>query len=265
MNEPKADTTAASRNAWITGASKGIGRAVALELASGGWSVAASARDAAALEALVAEADQLPGAIYAYPLDVTSETAACDTFAQIEHDLGTVDLAILNAGTHEPVDGSAFTVAPLKRLVNVNLMGTAHCLAPVVERFVDRRAGRIAVVASMAAYRGLPTASAYGATKAALINMCEALRVELDRQGVVLSVITPGFVRTPLTDQNPFPMPFLMEPEAAARRIVRGLAGRRFEITFPWQFAAIMKTLRLLPYPLYFAVTQRLIPKESDR
>ncbi len=265
MSEPQASKTTDPRVAWVTGASKGIGRAVALELAAEGWLVAASARDVAALEALAADAQDLAGAVRAYPLDVTSETAARDTVAQIERDHGALDLAILNAGTHEPVDGSAFAVATLRRLVDINLMGTAYCLAPVIERFVDRRAGRIGVVASLAGYRGLPTSSAYGATKAALINMCEALRVELDRQGVVLSVITPGFVRTPLTDQNPFPMPFLMEPEAAARRIVRGLAGRRFEITFPWQFAAIMKTLRLLPYPLYFAVTQRLIPKESDR
>jgi len=264
MNEDKANKPASGRIAWITGASKGIGQAVARELAAEGWTVAASARDAAALEALVAEANGLPGAIHAYPLDITSEAAARDCVARIERELGAINLAILNAGTHEPVDGSAFAVAPFKRLVDVNLMGTAHCLAPVIERFVGRRAGRIAVVASVAGYRGLPTASAYGATKAALINMCEALRVELDRHGVVLSVVTPGFVRTPLTDRNPFPMPFLMEPEDAAHRIVQGLAGRRFEIAFPWRFATIMKLLRLLPYPLFFAATRNLVPKDKS-
>jgi short-subunit dehydrogenase len=264
MKEPKNHTAVAGRIAWLTGASKGIGRAVAIELASAGWVVAASARDAEALASLAVEARDLSGDIHAYPLDVTSETAARDLVARIERDLGAIELAILNAGTHEPVDGSTFTVAPLKRLVDINLMGTAHCLAPVVEQFVARRAGRIAVVASMAGYRGLPTASAYGATKAALINMCEALRVELDRHGVILSVVTPGFVRTPLTDRNPFPMPFLMEPEDAARRIVRGLEGRRFEIAFPWRFAAIMKLLRLLPYPLFFAATRHLVPKDKS-
>ncbi len=264
MSELQTSKIVAARIAWVTGASKGIGRAVALELAAEGWLVAASARDGAALETLDAQARDLPGAIHAYPLDVTCEMAVRDTVARIEQDHGAIDLAILNAGTHEPIDGSAFAVAPLRRLVDINLMGTAHCLAPIIERFVGRRKGRVGVVASMAGYRGLPTASAYGATKAALINMCEALRVELEREGVVLSVITPGFVRTPLTDQNPFPMPFLMEPQAAARRIVRGLEGRRFEITFPWRFAAIMKLLRLLPYPLFFAATRRLVPKDSD-
>lgn len=250
--------------AWVTGASKGIGRAVAAELAAAGWTVAASARDRAALEELVAETGDLPGKIHAYPLDVTSQAAAAAAVSQIERELGALSLAILNAGTHEPVDGRKFAVAPLRMLVDVNLMGTANCLAPVIERFVARRSGRIAVVASLAGYRGLPTASAYGATKAALINMCEALRVELAPAGVVLSVITPGFVRTPLTERNPFPMPFLMEPDDAARRIVRGLDSRRFEITFPRRFAFIMKTLRLLPHPLFFAVTRRLLPKADS-
>ena len=154
----------------------------------------------------MAQAEEVPGSVYPYPFDITSETAAIEAVAAIEKDLGPINAAILNAGTHEPVDGSAFTVAPLRRLVEINLMGTANCLAPVIERFVARRAGRIAVVASMAGYCGLPTASAYGASKAALINMCEALRPELDREGIILSVVTPGFVRTPLTDRNQFPM-----------------------------------------------------------
>jgi short-subunit dehydrogenase len=263
MTEPSSEPTSAERLAWVTGASKGIGRAVAIELAEQGWQIAASGRDIAELDALATETSELSGSVHAYPFDITSEQASSEIVAAIERDLGDIDMAVLNAGTHEPVDGAAFTAAPLRRLVETNLMGTAHCLAPIVERFVARGGGRIAVVASLAAYRGLPTASAYGATKAALINMCEALRVELAPAGVVLSVITPGFVRTPLTDRNPFPMPFLMEPDVAARRIVRDLAGKRFEITMPRRFAFIMKLLRILPYPLYFAVTRRLVTRSE--
>jgi short-subunit dehydrogenase len=265
MTELRSNQDAAPRLAWVTGASKGIGRAVVLELATQGWRVAASGRDTASLEELVAQAEEVPGSVYAYPFDIRSETAAIEAVAAIERDLGPINTAILNAGTHEPVDGSAFTVAPLRRLVEINLMGTANCLAPVIERFVARSAGRIAVVSSMAGYCGLPTASAYGASKAALINMCEALRPELDREGITLSVVTPGFVRTPLTNLNQFPMPFLMEPEAAAQRIVRGIDDERFEITFPRRFSLIMKALRLLPYPLFFAVSRRLLPKDEDR
>ncbi len=142
-------------------------------------------------------------------------------------------------------------------------MGTVNCLAPVIERFVERQAGRIGVVASLAGYRGLPTSSGYGASKAGLINMCEALRPELMEQNVVLSCITPGFVRTPLTDRNPFPMPFLIDVDTAATRIVKGLESNRFEITFPRRFAYIMKFMRILPYWAYFAITRRTVPHDQ--
>ena len=126
---------------------------------------------------------------------------------------------------------------------------------------IGRREGRIAVVASVAGYRGLPTAAAYGMTKAGLINMAEALKPELDGHGVTIQVVNPGFVRTPLTDRNPFPMPFLMEPDAAAEAFYRGLQSNRFEIIFPRRFAYLLKVLRLLPAPLAFAVTRRMVPQ----
>ena len=126
---------------------------------------------------------------------------------------------------------------------------------------IERRAGRIALVASLAGYRGLPTSAAYGMTKAGLINMAEALKPELERVGIQLQIVNPGFVRTPLTDRNPFPMPFLMEPEDAAAAFYRGLQSDRFEIVFPRRFAAILKVLRCLPASLAFAVTRRLVPE----
>lgn len=251
------------RIAWVTGASRGIGAAVARRLAADGWTVAASARGASELEALAREAESQPGRIVGFPLDVSDPDACARVFMDIGTRLGPVDLAILNAGTHEPVDGTKFSVEPVRMLVEINLMGTVHCLAPVIEDFVARRCGRIAVVASAAGYRGLPTASGYGATKAALINMCEALRPELETAGVILSCVVPGFVKTPLTDRNPFPMPFLMDVEDAAERIVRGVETDRFEITFPRRFTYLLKLLRILPYRAFFAVTRRTVPKQS--
>lgn len=248
------------RVAWVTGASRGIGYAVARLLAAEGWVVAVSARDRADLEALADDCADVPGDIRPFPLDVTDASAAERVVSDIEAELGDIALAILNAGTHEPVDGRALSIAPFRRLMEINYMGTVNCLAPVVERCVACGSGRIAVVASLAGYRGLPTASAYGASKAALINMCEALRPELEEAGVTLSVVTPGFVRTPLTDKNPFPMPFLMDVEPAARRIVRGVAGQRFEITFPRRFAFLMKLFRIVPYRMFFALTRRIRP-----
>jgi NAD(P)-dependent dehydrogenase (short-subunit alcohol dehydrogenase family) len=261
---PVARSRPTGRVAWVTGAGKGIGRAVALRLVRDGWVVAASARTGADLDALVVAVGDGPGKVVPFVLDISDAAAATHVLDAIECDCGQVDLAILNAGIHEPIDGAAFDAAIMRRLVETNLMGTVHCLEPLIERFVDRRAGRIAVVASLAGYRGLPTASGYGATKAALINMCEALRAELLPRGVTLSVVTPGFVRTPLTDRNPFPMPFLVDADIAARRIVDGLATGRFEITFPRRLAYLMKLLRILPYGLFFAVTRRLRPADGD-
>lgn len=246
------------RSAWITGAGKGIGREVALRLAGRGASVAVSARTAPDLHELSREAESLPGKIVAFPLDVTDEEAVVRTFDAIEQSLGPLDLVLFNAGTHIPISADDFDADRFRTLVEANLMGVVHGLAPTIPAFIARRAGHIAVMSSVAGYRGLPTGAGYGATKAALINMCESLKPELDGHGVAITVINPGFVRTPLTDRNPFKMPFLMEPGAAAERVIAGLEARRFEITFPRRFTWTLKLLRCLPYALYFPLTRRL-------
>lgn len=250
-----------SRVAWITGASSGIGAALARRLARAGWQVAASARRADRLAALAEDAGDGPGRIVPVALDVTDARAVEDAVARIEHEVGPIAQAVLNAGTHIPVRAEALRVEDFRRLVDLNLLGTVHCLAALVPRLIDRRAGRIAVVASVAGYRGLPTAAAYGMTKAGLINMAEALRVELAPKGVTLQIVNPGFVRTPLTERNEFEMPFLMEPDAAAEALFRGLQSDRFEIAFPRRFVVLMKLLRCLPAPLAFALTRRMVPQ----
>lgn len=168
-------------------------------------------------------------------------------------------MAVLNAGTHIPVSATNLTAEPFSTLIETNLMGVVHGLAALLPRFIERRAGHVAVVASVAGYRGLPTGAAYGATKAALINMCESLKPELDSLGIRLTLVNPGFVKTPLTDKNPFAMPFLMDVDRAAARLADGLETKRFEITFPRRFTWLLKALRVLPYPLYFALTRRLV------
>ncbi len=248
---------------WITGASSGLGAALARRVAQAGQTVAASARRRDKLEALAAESagDQ----IRPFPLDVEDPEALHAVVAQIEREVGPIGQAVLNAGTHQPVDPRALKIEDFRRLVEVNLMGTVNCLAAVLPPMIERGHGRIAIVASVAGYRGLPTAAAYGMTKAGLINMAEALRVELAPLGIVVQIVNPGFVRTPLTDRNPFPMPFLMAPEDAAEAFYRGLQSDRFEISFPRRLVWIMKLLRCLPAPLAFAVTRRLLPKGGAR
>jgi len=245
---------------WITGASSGIGRAVALEYARAGAVVAASARSAAALAALAGE-PAAGGRIHAFAVDVTDRAAMAATVARIEREHGAIELAILNAGTHQPVDGRDFDAAVFDRLIAVNLTGTVNGLAAILPLLVARRAGHVAVVASVAGYAGLPTAAAYGATKAALINLTEALKFDLGPVGVRVSLVNPGFVRTPLTDQNEFAMPALMEVDDAARALVRGLAGAGFEVSFPRRFTYALKLIRLLPYRLYFPLMARITRK----
>ncbi|MEM7026180.1 MAG: SDR family NAD(P)-dependent oxidoreductase [Pseudomonadota bacterium] len=254
-----ADPSAASRVVWITGASSGIGRALALNLAKSGNRVAASARRAGALEELSAEIEG-PGAIAPFPLDVTDHGAAARTFEQIERSLGEIDVAVLSAGTHLP-RAEGFQAKDLSGLIDINVMGVANCLEPLIASMVARGRGRIAIVSSVAGYRGLPTASYYGATKAALINLAEALHMDLGRHGVTVQVVNPGFVKTPLTDKNTFTMPFLISAEEAAEHMARGLNSSRFEIAFPLRFVLILKLLRCLPYRLYFPLVSRATGK----
>ena len=210
---PRLDT---SRCVWITGASTGIGRAVALRLARAGHVVVASARNADALDALCRE-DAAPGRIEALALDIRNAAAVAVAAERIESTIAPISLALLNAGSHRPVYADKFDASDFRELAELNLFGTVNCLAALLPLFIARKSGHIAIVASVAGYAGLPTASAYGMTKAGLINMAEALRPELGSLGIKLQIVNPGFVRTPLTDQNEFPMPFLIEPEVAAR------------------------------------------------
>ncbi|MGB3338862.1 MAG: SDR family NAD(P)-dependent oxidoreductase [Devosia sp.] len=244
--------------AWITGAGTGIGRGLALALVARGMTVAASARTEADLLSLAAEAKG-PGSILPMPLDVTDEAAVRAAVARIEAEAGPITLAILNAGTNSEVTAESFDTARFAHVVDTNLMGAVYCLGALLPLLRQRRAGRIAVVASVAGYRGMPTAAAYAASKAALIAMTESLKPELEADNVELTLVNPGFVDTPLTRRNSFPMPFLIPADEAVSAIMKGLERGRFEIVFPWQMTVLMKLLGSLPYGPFFAITRRMV------
>lgn len=243
--------------AWITGASSGIGRALALKLAGGGWRVAASARSADALAELEADGTVPPGSVRSFPLDVTDRQATEETVRSIEDSFGPIALCVLNAGIYLPMDGVNPTTEIFDRTFAVNLGGTTNCLVPVIDAMKRQGRGQVALVSSVAGYGGLPTSAAYGASKAGLINLAESLKFDLDRVGIRIMVVNPGFVDTPATADNPFPMPALMAVDAAAQRIVDGLERPGFEITFPRRFTYGLKLVNLLPYRLYFRVIDR--------
>lgn len=240
------------RTAWIIGASSGIGRHLAEIMVRDGIKVTASARRDDALKALAEAAPS--GSVHVLPLDITDAEAVARAVSGMEKDGTLPDLIILTAAAYEPAGADDLEPELFAKITTVNYLGAVNVLAAVLPAFFDRGHGQIAVTASVAGYRGLPLASAYGPTKAALINLCESLQPECAARGVHLQVINPGFVDTPLTEKNAFPMPFMLAPEDAAARLYRGLRSRRFEVTFPKRFTWIMKALRILPYSLYFGI-----------
>lgn len=248
--------------AWITGASRGIGRATALELASRGWTVHTTARSEADLATLAAEAPAA-GKILPLAADVTDAEAMrrCVETITEEQPLA---LAILNAGVYTPMRARGFDAATAATMLDVNLKGVTNALDPVLERMIAQGTGHIAITASVAGYRGLPDAAVYSATKAGLIALCEALAMDLVDLGVRISVINPGFVDTDATAVNTFEMPFLMSPDRAARRIADGLARPGFEIAFPRRFALILRLVGLLPNRAYIWTVRKLLGWRGD-
>lgn len=244
---------------WVTGAGRGIGEALARLFVQKGLTVYASSRATSELESLQKRCQGYSGTIIPTPLDITDLHQIELLMQHWDKGEGLPELVVLNAGTHDPFPAQEFSAQRCQRVFDINLQGTINCLDPVLKRMLKSNSGQLAIMASVAGYRGLPTAAAYGASKAALIHLCEALYLDLKDSKVVLQVINPGFVRTPLTDKNDFTMPALQEPEEAAERILKGLLGRGFEIAFPSRFVYFLKLLRILPYRWYFALIGKTV------
>lgn len=242
------------KTAWITGGSTGIGRELAVKLAGDSVRVAVSARSVDALDALAAAHKGM----VAVPVDVIDRSAVAAAYRRVVEAIGPVDLAILNAGVWHPMPASGYDAGRVAQSMNVNYLGIANALEPLIPDMVAAGKGQLALVASVAGYRGLPKAVAYAPTKAAVISLAEVLRLELSRHGVVVSLVNPGFVETPMTAVNEFPMPYIVKADVAADLILRGLARGRFEIAFPWQLVATLKLLRMLPNSLYLRIASRL-------
>lgn len=242
--------------AWVTGASTGIGRELALRLTAEGVRVAVSARSAAVLEELALGAQT----IMPVPLDVTQKSEVAEAHRRVAEAFGDIDLAILNAGIWQPMKASEYDAQKAMQSMEVNYLGIANVLEPLIPAMIKRGRGHIALVASVAGYRGLPMAAAYAPSKAAVISLAEVLRLELSRHGIIVSVVNPGFVETPMTAVNQFPMPFKLQAGDAADRILRGLERGRFEIAFPWQLVTMLKALRVMPNWLYLRIAGGLGP-----
>lgn len=241
------------RVVWLVGASSGIGRATGARLHALGARVVVSARSEPALRAFEV---QHPGSL-GLVADATDAAALRSAADAIVRRYGRIDVVMYCAGHYKAMRATAFDLDEAVRHQQVNYVGALNLLDAVLPVLIAQRSGHLSLVSSVAGYRGLPQSLAYGPTKAALINLAQTLYLDLHPLGIGVSVINPGFVRTPLTDQNDFAMPALITPERAAVEIVKGWAGGRFEIHFPKRFTLWLKALRHLGDGLYFTAVRR--------
>jgi len=239
---------------WITGASSGIGRALSVKFANNGWVVAASARRENLLDDLNKENEN----IHSFPLDVNNIDNCNNVFRKIIEKLGNVDVSLFCTGMHDPNSEKDFNLEKIRTIMETNFFGTINSINSVYKYFKEKKSGHVSVVSSVAGYRGLPAAGAYCASKAALTSFTESLFFDLKRYGVRVSVISPGFIKTPMTDKNEFPMPMIKSPEFAADRIYDGIVNKKnFEMHFPKSFTILMKILKFIPNKIYFKILEK--------
>ena len=250
---------------WLTGASSGIGEALAYELATRGAVLALTSRRTDALMLVRDKIISSGGRAYTFTGDVQSLSSMKALAQQIRADLGPLDILISNAGTHIPTNPAKFDSAEYKQIMDINYGGMLHSIESVLPEMITARSGYIVAIASLAGYRGLPLGGAYGASKAAMINFLESIRFQLKEFNIPVTIVNPGFVKTPLTDKNRFKMPFLIDAPRAARIICDGIEAGQKEITFPFPFNLILKVARILPFPIYAFLVERVwskVPKD---
>ena len=243
---------------WITGASSGIGKALAIKFAEKGWIVAASARR----ENLLEDLNKFNQNIYSFPLDVT-EIENCKLIAnKIIEKFGGIDICVFGTGMHDPKSEKRFNLNKIREIMEVNYFGTMNSINSIYEYFSEKKNGQISIISSVAGYRGLPAAGAYCASKAALTSYAESLNFDMQMKNVKVSLISTGFINTRMTDHNDIPMPMIKSPEFAANEIFKGLTEKKsFEIHFPKAFTYFLKFLQILPSSIYFKLVSKGMKK----
>ncbi len=243
---------------WITGASSGIGKSLAIKFANENWTVAASARR----ENLLQELNEINKNIHPFPLDVTDIEQCKMVFKDIIKKFKDVEISVFSTGIHDPKSEKEFNLEKIREIMEVNYFGTMNSINSVYDYFNNKKSGQISIVSSVAGYRGLPAAGAYCASKSALSSFTESLHFEMKKKNIRITLISPGFIKTPMTDQNDFPMPMIKSPEFAAEQIYIGLIKKNnFEIHFPKTFTFIMKLLKILPNYIYFKIVEKGMKK----
>ena len=247
---------------WITGGSTGIGKALAIKFAKEGWNVAISARRENLLKEVCDEYEN----IKSFPLDVTDKTKCKEVFQNILNTHQNIDICFFSTGTWDPKREKDIDVEQIENVFKINFFGTLNSIKAVEKYFKDKRSGTITIVSSIAGYRGLPNSTGYGPSKSALNNLAESLYFDFGRSNVRVCLVSPGFIKTPMTDKNDFKMPFLKTKEYAAEKIYDGLVNKNsFEIHFPKSLTMILKILSLLPNKIYFGLIGKLTKYQKNK
>lgn len=250
---------------WLTGGTSGIGKALTTRFLKEGKQVALTGRSRDKLDDFIASLDYAEDRVLAVPADVSNESDVEAGYALIKEKWGVPDMVIANAGTHINMPASEISLEKCRKLIDINLVGAVSTLLVALPDMLQRRSGHLVGVGSLSSYRGLPLAAAYGATKSAMNNFLQSLRFDVETYGLSVTAINPGFVKTPLTDLNDYPMPLIIEAEEAAEYIWDGLDKKKMEIHFPPAFSWSCKLLRILPYPVYHWLVRRITGSRNRR
>ncbi len=240
----------------ITGASSGIGRALAIAIGRHGAKLGLIARRSEVIDEVVREVEAKGGKALALPADVQDADSLSAAANKLHADLGPIDVLIANAGIGPTRDAADFSAAEVSEVINVNVIGASNSVAAVIPEMVERGSGQLVAISSLAAYRGLPRSAAYCASKAAVSAFFESLRLDLEPRGIDVTIIHPGFIKTPLTQRRDAQMPFLMELDDAVRKMVWAIEKRRKRYSFPWQLATIVRAGMLMPIWMYDKISR---------
>jgi short-subunit dehydrogenase len=235
----------------ITGASSGIGGALAVELAKRGAKLGLVARRAEALGEIAKAVEAAGSRALVLPADVRDADSLRKAAEKLRSDIGPVDVLIANAGVGPTRNGSDLDAVEVSNVININVVGAANSVAAVIPEMVARGQGQLVAISSLAGYRGLPKSAAYCASKAAVSAFFESLRIDLEPKGIAVTIIHPGFIKTPLTSGREAQMPFLMELDDAVKKIVRAVEKRKKSYAFPWQLASIVRAGMIMPIWMY--------------
>jgi short-subunit dehydrogenase len=251
----------AKKTVWIIGASNGIGEEVAKIFAENNFNIVISARSLEKLNLIASQITEKNSNIKVMvkDFDVVDFAAFDQAHLSIIESFGFVDIVIFASAIYQPASIYDFDLAQAKQTIEVNLTSVFNLFKITLPKMVERKSGHIAIIASVAGYRGLPKSLAYGASKAGLINLCESVYPELKKNYIDLSIINPGFVKTRLTDKNNFEMPFIITAETAAKKIFEGILRKDFEIHFPKKLTLILKFLRILPNKIFLKISQKIV------